>query len=64
MTKQRIIDLQKQVTIARRALEQISTGHCGKLGPEAVAERALDEMRAKGVPAPLAGLLGWEKRPC
>lgn len=62
MSKSRVIALQAQVKIARDALQKIATGHCGRLGPESIAEDAMDEMR-KHDPAPSsAGLLGWEKR--
>lgn len=61
--KQRIIDLQRQVSIARKALERIAHG-CRD--PDGVAEEALDGMMAKDHPtrrAPLAGVLGWERPP-
>lgn len=58
--KQRIIDLQKQVRIARDALAKIVTGHHGRA--YSIAEQALDDMRPKDKPLPLAGILGWEKR--
>lgn len=59
MNKQRIIDLQKQLKIARTALEQIRQG-TGQ--PEGVAADALDEMMPHDKVNPIAGLMGWEKR--
>jgi hypothetical protein len=41
MSKQRIIDLQKAVSIARSALERIQ---CGHRDPEGLATQALDGM--------------------
>lgn len=58
--KQRIIDLQKQVTLARRALERIAHS---SLDPVGTALTAIDEMQALDKGVPLTGLLGWEKRP-
>lgn len=60
--KQRIIDLQKQVRIARTALEKIVQGHGGRHDAHTIAEQALDDMMPKDRPAPLDGLLGWSKR--
>jgi len=60
--KQRIIDLQKQVRIARAALNRIRYG----ADVDAIAEKALDDMMALDPPtkrAPLAGVLGWERHP-
>lgn len=60
--KQRIIDLQKQVRIARTALQAIASG---RDYPHRIAEDALEGMMHKDAPAkraPLAGVLGWEKR--
>lgn len=57
--KQRIIDLQRQVRIARTALEKIVHS---STDPVNTAEEALDEMRRQDKPAPLAGVLGWEGR--
>ncbi len=61
--KQRIIDLQKQVRIARTALEHIVHGHAGGRDAYTIAEQALDDMQPKDRPVPLEGLLGWSKRP-
>lgn len=62
MSKQRIIDLQKQVQIARDALGKIVNGRHDWPDAYAIADEALDEMRQHD-PAPLSsGLLGWEKR--
>ena len=58
--KQRIIDLQKQVRIARTALSKIRLGS----DAESVAEEAIDDMMALDPPtkrAPLASVLGWER---
>lgn len=59
--KQRIIALQKQVRIARIALEAVKYGR----DPYAVAERALDDIMAldpAAKRAPLEDVLGWDKR--
>lgn len=58
--KQRIIDLQRQVRIARAALQKIVHGTAR---PHAIAEEALYDMLPSDKPSPLAGVLGWEKRP-
>lgn len=58
--KQRIIDLQKQVRLARTALEKITHG-CRD--PEGVAEEALYQMMPLDRVQSSAGLLGWERRP-
>ena len=59
----RVIELQRQVRIARAALEKIANnvGSLSKAGR--VAEEALDAMQRSDKPAPLAGVLGWERRP-
>lgn len=60
--KQRIIDLQAQVRIARLALGKILYSDNAHL----IAEQALDKMMALEPPAkraPLEGVLGWSKRP-
>jgi hypothetical protein len=62
MSKQRIIDLQKQVKIAREALGKIVNGHAGGASPFGIAEQALDDMRRLDPAPSSAGLLGWEKR--
>lgn len=59
MSKERIINLQKQVRIARTALERIKYGTRHE---EAVAETALDEMFKLDPKQPLQGLVGHEKR--
>ena len=61
--KQRIIDLQKQVRIARTALEKIVHGHAGGQESYTIAEIALEEMRPRDKPVPLEGILGWSRRP-
>jgi len=60
--KQRIIDLQKQVRIAREALTKIVNGHAGHVNHVSIADQALDDMRPKDKAVPLDGLLGWSKR--
>jgi hypothetical protein len=62
MSKQRIIDLQKQVKIARDALGKIVNGHAGGRDPYTIADQALDDMRRHDPAPSSAGLLGWEKR--
>lgn len=62
MSKQRIIDLQKQVKIARDALGKIVNGHAGGRSPYNLAEQALDDMREHDPAPSSAGLLGWEKQ--
>lgn len=57
--KQRIIDLQKQVRIAREALERIQGG---TRYPDTVAESALDKMFKLDPKQPLQGLVGHERR--
>ena len=59
--KQRIIDLQKQVRIARTALDKIVNGHSGGRSAYGLAEEALDEMRRLDPPPSLSGLLGHER---
>lgn len=61
MSKQRIIDLQKQVKIARDALGKIVNGHHGR-DSYSIAEQALDDMRRHDPAPSSSGLLGWEKR--
>lgn len=59
--KQRIIDLQKQVRIARIALEAVKYGR----DPYTIADEALDAMMALDPAvkrAPLEGVLGWGKK--
>jgi hypothetical protein len=63
----RIADLQKQVKIARDALDRIKHRQCGCRGllaltPERVAEEALDEMWRLDQKQPLQGLVGHERR--
>lgn len=63
MSKQRIIALQKQVKIARDALVRIVNGHAGNIHHVHIAEEALDDMRRHDPSPPVAGLMGWERRP-
>jgi len=58
--RERIIELQRQLSIARKALTNISGG-CRD--PEGKAHAALDEMRPLDPKAPLQGLVGHERRP-
>ena len=60
--KKRIIELQRQVRIARTALELIRYGHCGSRGPETVAEEALDKLFPLDAKQPLQGLVGHSDR--
>jgi hypothetical protein len=60
MSKQRIIELQKQLRISRSALERISYGI---LNPESLAADALDEMRRLDAKYPLQVLVGHERKP-
>jgi hypothetical protein len=55
----RIIELQKQVSIARGALLRISNGGNN---PEVIAERALDKMWPLDLKQPLQGVVGHERR--
>lgn len=55
----RIVDLQRQVKIARDALNRISDG-CH--GPESVAYEALYEMMPLDAKAPLQGIVGHEAK--
>ena len=60
MSKDRIIDLQKSLKIARDALELIRHGH--SRNPEATAEKALDAMWPLERKQQIQGLVGHEKR--
>lgn len=55
----RVIELQRQLRTAILALERIKHG-CR--GPEAAAEKALDEIWSAGPKQPLQVLVGHEKR--
>lgn len=57
--KMRIIELQKQLSIARRALERIAHG---TFQAEAIAVDALDKMMPLDAKYPLQGLVGHEPR--
>ncbi len=61
--KQRIIDLQKQLRIARTALQKICSSVGSMSEAHHVAETALEEMRPRDKPVPLDGLLNWNLRP-
>lgn len=56
-SRQRIIELQRQVRIARRALEHIAEGG-DRRSPHYIALEALEEMARLNPPAPLQGLVG------
>lgn len=58
--KQRIIDLQKSLRIAREALERIKYG---TTRAEAIAEEALDKMWKLEPKQQLQVLVGHERRP-
>lgn len=60
MSKQRIIDLQKQVRIARTALERIKAGTTRH---QSVAEEAINEMWKLEQKQPLQYLVGHERPP-
>lgn len=55
MSKQRIVELQKSLRIARTALERIQAGH---RNAEIVASGALDEMRKLEPKQQLQGVVG------
>lgn len=55
-SKERVIELQKALKIARETLEKIKNGH--SRDPEADAEAALDRMRPLERKQPLQGLVG------
>jgi hypothetical protein len=57
--KQRIIELQRSLRIARLALEEIKHTSCDAHG---IADNALDEMMPLERKAPLQGLVGHEQR--
>lgn len=59
MSKDRIIDLQKSLKVARRALEAIRDGW---RNPEAMASDALDAMWRLEKKQPLQGLVGHERK--
>lgn len=58
--KERIIELQRSLKIAKDALELIRYGH--SRCPEATAEKALDAMRPLEPKTQLQGLVGHERR--
>lgn len=60
MSKQRIVDLQKSLSIARSALERIQ---CGHRDPEGLATQALDGMWKLEPKQPLQGVVGHAPRP-
>jgi hypothetical protein len=55
MSKQRIVELQKSLKVARAALERIQAGH---RNPEGLAEQALDEMWKLEPKQQLQGIVG------
>lgn len=58
----RIVELQRQLKIARVALERIGHGHCRPHGPEGIALEALDNLRPLEPKQPLQHLVGHERR--
>lgn len=60
MSKQRIIELQKSLRVAREALERISNGTTRS---ESVASEALDKMWKLEPKQPLQGVVGHAARP-
>lgn len=61
MSKERIIELQKALKIARNTLEKIRDRH--SYNPEADADDALQRMWPLERKQPLQGLVGHERRP-
>ncbi|WP_448952150.1 hypothetical protein [Labrys neptuniae] len=59
MSKDRIMELQRQLKIARSALERIKYG---VVDPQSVAEEALDKLFPLDPKQPLQGLCGHERR--
>jgi hypothetical protein len=59
MSKQRIVDLQKSLRIARTALERIQHGHSN---PENLAAETLDEMWRLEPKQPLQYIVGHAPR--
>jgi hypothetical protein len=59
MSKDRIVELQKALRIARTALEKI---RWGTSSPSSVAEQALDEMWKLDPKQPLQGIVGHAQR--
>jgi hypothetical protein len=60
MSKERIVELQKSLRVARTTLEKIAYGHARN--PEADAELALDAMRKLEPKQPLQGIVGHAPR--
>lgn len=60
MSKQRIVELQKSLKIARTALERIQ---CGHRDPEGLAGQALTELFKMEPKQQLQGTVGHERRP-
>lgn len=58
--KQRIVDLQRSLRIAKMALERIKCSSYGDAGR--IAEAALDEIWPLERKQPLQGLVGHERR--
>lgn len=59
--EQRIIDLQRQVSLARRALIKIANGHVRQ--PERTAEATLNEMMRLDPKQQLQGIVGHRMLP-
>jgi hypothetical protein len=58
--KQRLVETQSQLRLARFALEKIAHHHTDR--PDMVAEAALEEIFRVGPKQPLQGLVGHERR--
>jgi hypothetical protein len=58
MSKERSIELQKQLRLAKQALEKIKHGHTGRYEASVIAEAALDEIWPLDRKQPLQGLVG------
>ncbi len=63
VSQQRIIELQRQVRIAKTALEKLTQSTTSVHEAHYIAEEALEAMRPMDKTVPLAGLLNWERRP-
>jgi len=58
--RSRIIELQRQLSIARKYLTALAEGYRDPVG---MASEALEMMRPMDPKAPLQGLVGHERRP-
>lgn len=58
-SQQRIVELQRQVKVAKSALAKIA---CGINNPDQVADDAIYEMRPMDPKVPLQGIVGHERQ--